>query len=73
MKNTIKNRYLNALIVLFLLSSSGIGLADESKSLPLWEVGLGVGALHQSYYTGTKQTRAFAFPVIIPTYRGKVF
>ncbi len=42
----------------------------SAKELPLWEVGLGLGGLHQSYYTGTEQTRSYLFPVIIPVYRG---
>ena len=45
----------------------------SAELLPLWELGVGFGAIHQSYYTGTKQTRQFAFPTIVPTYRGKVF
>ena len=44
--------------------------ADE---LPLWELGLGIGALHQPYYAGTKDTRTFAFPVPVPIYRGDIF
>lgn len=42
----------------------------NAKELPLWELGFGFGALQQSYYTGTQQTRAYAFPVILPVYRG---
>jgi outer membrane protein len=42
----------------------------EAKELPLWELGLGVGGLHQSYYTGTEQTRSYAFPIVLPVYRG---
>lgn len=44
--------------------------ADE---LPLWELGLGIGAIHQPYYVGTKDTRTFAFPVPVPIYRGDIF
>lgn len=42
----------------------------NAEELPLWEVGLGLGGLHQSYYTGTEQTKSYLFPVIIPVYRG---
>jgi len=45
------------------------GLAED---LPLWELGLGIGALHQPYYIGTKQNRSFAFPVPVPVYRGSI-
>ena len=46
---------------------------NEDSGLPLWEVGLGAGVIHQPYYTGTKQTRVFAFPTVFPVYRGKIF
>ncbi|MGH1439464.1 MAG: MipA/OmpV family protein [Cellvibrionaceae bacterium] len=55
-------------VVVFLpLISFGV----YAKELPLWELGLGAGALHQSYYTGTKQTRSYAFPVVLGVYRGE--
>lgn len=44
--------------------------ADE---LPLWELGLGIGGLHQSCYTGTRQTCSYTFPLILPVYRGDFF
>jgi len=43
-----------------------------SEELPLWELGLGIGGLHQPYYVGTKQTRQIVFPVPVPVYRGDV-
>lgn len=49
------------------------GKAPNSDKLPLWELGLGLGGLHQPYYVGTEQTRTFAFPVPVPIYRGSVF
>ncbi len=55
-------------VVFIVFSSSGY-----SEKLPLWELGLGFGGLHQSYYTGTKQTRGYVFPVILPVYRGDFF
>ena len=45
----------------------------HAEELPLWELGLGVGAIHQPYYVGTKDTRTFAFPVPVPIYRGDIF
>lgn len=44
-----------------------------AQEQPLWEFALGAGGLHQSYYTGTKDTRTFAFPVPLIVYRGDVF
>lgn len=46
--------------------------AENYDELPLWELGLGIGGLHQPYYVGTKQNRTFAFPAPMPIYRGKV-
>lgn len=48
-------------------------LDQAGEELPLWELGLGLGGLHQPYYIGTKQTRTFAFPVPVPIYRGDFF
>lgn len=42
----------------------------DYQERPLFELGLGVGGLYQPYYTGTKQSRTFAFPVPVPVYRG---
>ena len=46
---------------------------SAEEKLPLWELGLGLGGLHQPYYIGTKETRTFAFPVPVPVYRGDIF
>jgi len=46
--------------------------ALAKQELPLWELGLGVGGLHQPYYVGTEDTRTFVFPVPIPVYRGGI-
>jgi outer membrane scaffolding protein for murein synthesis (MipA/OmpV family) len=45
--------------------------AQDYEELPLWELGLGVGGLHQPYYVGTKENRTFGFPAPVPVYRGK--
>lgn len=44
-----------------------------AEELPLWEFGFGAGGLHLPYYSGTKDTRIFAFPVPLIVYRGDVF
>lgn len=52
------------------ISPAAIADAGEAQELPLFELGAGPGMLHQHYYPGTKDTRSFAFPAIIPVYRG---
>ncbi len=42
----------------------------SAEALPKWAIGFGVGGVHQSYYTGTKQTRSVLFPVPLLVYRG---
>ena len=44
----------------------------NETGLPLWELGLGLGAVHQAYYTGTKQSRVVLLPIPVPVYRGKI-
>ncbi len=51
--------------------SDAMGDKDE-EGLPLWELGLGLGAVHQSYYTGTKQSRVIFLPIPVPVYRGNI-
>ena len=51
------------------LLNPNISHADE---LPLWELGLGLGGLHQPYYPGSNETRNVLFPVPLPIYRGKI-
>ncbi len=43
-----------------------------AKKLPLFELGVGPGAIYQNYYPGTKDTRLFPLPAIIPIYRGNI-
>ena len=38
---------------------------------PLWELGLGLGGLHQPCYVGTNQGCTNVFPVVLPVYRGE--
>lgn len=47
--------------------------SQHDEELPLFELGIGIGSLYQPYYVGTKQNRAFAFPVPVPIYRGDFF
>lgn len=47
--------------------------ASAATEKPLFELGLGVGALNQPYYPGTRDTRNVVFPAPLPVYRGRVF
>ncbi|MFK7829760.1 MAG: MipA/OmpV family protein [Congregibacter sp.] len=44
-----------------------------AEELPLWEMGFGVGGVHQPYYPGSSEQRTVAFPVPLPIYRGDIF
>jgi len=61
-------------LTLFLAITSGASAAidKDEEGLPVWELGLGLGAVHQSYYTGTKQSRVIWLPIPVPIYRGKI-
>ena len=56
-----------AVVVSFLLPGTEIA----AEELPLFEMGMGLGGIHQPYYTGSKQNRDYVFPVPLPVYRGK--
>ena len=45
---------------------------SHAEELPLWELGLGLGAYHQPYYHGSDESRRLLFPVPLPIYRGNV-
>ncbi|WP_317931605.1 MipA/OmpV family protein [Halioxenophilus sp. WMMB6] len=57
------------LLIGLLAGFAGLVQAEERS---LMELGLGLGAMHQSYYTGTKQQRDLVYPVPVPIYRGKI-
>ncbi len=61
-------------LTVFLAISHSASAANDKdeEGLPLWELGLGLGAVHQSYYTGTKQSRVIWLPIPVPVYRGNV-
>lgn len=51
-----------------------VGFSEASgEELPLFELGLGLGGIHQPYYVGSSQQRTIAFPVPLPIYRGSIF
>lgn len=46
-------------------------LAVNAAALPLWEIGVGGGALRIPDYRGAAQARTYPYPFAIPFYRGK--
>lgn len=48
-------------------------LAQDEQHLPLWELGLGVGAVTVPNYPGSDQTQNYVLPVPYVIYRGEVF
>lgn len=72
-KITIFNNRLKAGIGVLVTSVIGIALpaVAHAEERPVFELGLGLGVISQNYYPGTKDTRTFAFPAIIPVYRGE--
>ena len=40
---------------------------------PLWEIGVGVGALRLPHYRGSEQSHSYVLPVPYLVYRGKIF
>ena len=72
---TIRSFFYNAFACMLGASISNIVIfssAFAAEEKPLWELGIGIGALSQPFYTGTSQRRNVAFPVILPVYRGEV-
>lgn len=43
-----------------------------AERLPLWEVGVGAGALRIPDYRGAAETHDYPFPFIYPAYRGRI-
>ena len=58
------------LLVLAITNCASAAIDKDEEGLPVWELGLGLGAVHQSYYTGTKQSRVIWLPIPVPVYRG---
>ncbi len=58
--------------ILILCMGLILPISAQAKELPLWELGLGAGLIHQPYYAGTDDTRTVGFPVVLPIYRGDI-
>ncbi len=50
-----------------------LALPAQAADLPLWEAGLGVGALHVPHYRGSDQRHDWLLPVPYFVYRGTIF
>jgi outer membrane protein len=57
--------------LLIFVSSTALPLAVNADHLPLWEAGVGFGAIHAPHYRGAKTTKDYALPVPYLIYRGK--
>jgi MipA family protein len=61
-----------ALLTILLLGGFGAGNAAEVEK-PLWELGIGMSALHFPDYRGSDESGIFAIPFPYVVYRGKIF
>jgi outer membrane protein len=52
---------------------AGTAQAEETGDLPLWEIGLGVGAVTIPDYPGSDQTDNYVLPTPYLIYRGEIF
>lgn len=58
-------------VVLAFATCAQLAVAQQPASEPLWELGLGVSALHLPDYRGSDETRTYAFPLPFFVYRGE--
>ncbi|MDO8418439.1 MAG: MipA/OmpV family protein [Rubrivivax sp.] len=63
------SRHLLGVVMLALASAAVPALASQ----PLWELGLGAGALRMPHYRGSDQSHDWLLPVPYAVYRGKIF
>lgn len=59
--------------VLVLVPAVALPMVAMARTLPLWEIGVGGGALRAPDYRGAGHARSYAFPFVFPFYRGKIF
>ncbi len=61
--------FLGGIFAAAIITAPGV----HAEKLPVYEIGIGPGAVYQNYYLGTSDTRGFVFPAIIPVVRGETF
>lgn len=73
--HSIKNSTAAKLIIAYVILITGISFSSRcfAQQLPLWEFGVGFGALHLPFYRGAESTRNFVIPFPYMIYRGKIF
>jgi MipA family protein len=57
-------------LVFLMLATTAAAHAEPPASLPLWELGLGAGALRVPHYRGSDQSHQYLLPVPFVVYRG---
>lgn len=57
---------------LFIMTLLFTLVAQATEKLPMWEIGVGGGALHMPDYRGADQSHTYPYPFIMPIYRGKI-
>lgn len=55
------------------LWTAGSTWTAQAQALPLWELGMGVGALSLPHYRGSDQSHTWLLPVPYVVYRGTIF
>ncbi len=66
----ISFRFLHSLSTAALLAAA-LPAPARAQSLPLWEVGLGLGVISVPFYRGADAGRSYAFPIPYLKYRGR--
>lgn len=62
-----------AVLILILLYFATAPLSALAEKLPLWELGIGGGALRIPDYRGAGEAGTYPYPFIMPIYRGPYF
>jgi outer membrane scaffolding protein for murein synthesis (MipA/OmpV family) len=66
-------RSFSGLLALGLIPALLAAVPAVAQDQPLWELGLGVGALQLPHYRGSDQTHDWLLPLPYAIYRGKIF
>jgi len=76
-KNQTQSRHTSGkrkfISLLFIVECFFIPKVSNAEHLPLWELGLGVGALNAPHYRGSKTRADIVLPIPYAIYRGEIF